>query len=130
MYRAVTHDIQVTVTPSYLADKSSAEHGRFFWAYKIEIVNLGKVTVQLKTRHWRITDAHGRVQEVRVPGVVGEQPVLVPGGRFEYTSGVPLTTATGMMTGSYQMETETGEVFDVEVPGFSLDTPHNKLVLH
>ena len=80
MYRAVTRDIQVTVTPSYLADKSSAEHARFFWAYKIEIVNLGKVTVQLKTRHWRITDAHGRVQEVRGPGVVGEQPVLEPGG--------------------------------------------------
>lgn len=130
MYRAVTHDIQVTVTPSYLADKSSVEHARFFWAYKIEIVNLGKVTVQLKTRHWRITDAHGRVQEVRGPGVVGEQPVLEPGGRFEYTSGVPLTTATGMMTGSYQMEADTGEVFDVEVPGFSLDSPHNKLVLN
>lgn len=130
MYRAVTQNIQVTVTPSFLPDKSSAEQARFFWAYKIEIVNLGQVTVQLKTRHWRITDAHGRVQEVRGPGVVGEQPVLKPGGRFEYTSGVPLTTATGMMAGSYQMETETGEVFDVEVPGFSLDSPHNKRVLH
>ncbi len=130
MYRAVTQNIQVTVTPSFLPDKSSAEQARFFWAYKIEIVNLGQVTVQLKTRHWRITDAHGRVQEVRGPGVVGEQPVLKPGGRFEYTSGVPLTTATGMMAGSYQMEAETGEVFDVEVPGFSLDSPHNKRVLH
>ena len=130
MYRAVTQNIQVTVTPSYLPDKSSAEHARFFWAYKIEIVNLGDLTVQLKTRHWRITDAHGRVQEVRGPGVVGEQPVLKPGGRFEYTSGVPLTTATGMMAGSYQMEAETGEVFDVEVPGFSLDSPHNKRILH
>lgn len=130
MYRAVTQNIQVTVTPSYLPDKSSAEHARFFWAYKIEIVNLGDITVQLKTRHWRITDAHGRVQEVRGPGVVGEQPVLKPGGRFEYTSGVPLTTATGMMAGTYQMEAETGEVFDVEVPGFSLDSPHNKRILH
>ena len=130
MYRAVTQNIQVTVTPSYLPDKSSAEHARFFWAYKIEIVNLGDITVQLKTRHWRITDAHGRVQEVRGPGVVGEQPVLEPGGRFEYTSGVPLTTATGMMAGSYQMEAETGEIFDVEVPGFSLDSPHNKRILH
>jgi ApaG protein len=93
-------------------------------------VNLGKTTVQLKTRHWKITDAHGKLQEVRGPGVVGEQPVLKPGGRFEYTSGVPLTTATGMMAGSYQMETETGETFDVEVPAFSLDSPHNKRVLH
>ncbi|HVT56233.1 MAG TPA: Co2+/Mg2+ efflux protein ApaG [Xanthobacteraceae bacterium] len=130
MYRAVTHDIQVTVTPSFLPDRSSAENARFFWAYKIEIVNLGKATVQLKTRHWKITDAHGKLQEVRGPGVVGEQPVLKPGGRFEYTSGVPLTTATGMMAGTYQMETETGETFDVEVPAFSLDSPHNKRVLH
>jgi ApaG protein len=130
MYRAVTHDIQVTVTPSFLPDRSSAEHARFFWAYKIEIVNLGKMTLQLTTRHWKITDAHGKLQEVRGPGVVGEQPVLKPGGRFEYTSGVPLTTATGMMAGSYQMETETGETFDVEVPAFSLDSPHNKRVLH
>jgi len=130
MYRAVTHDIQVTVTPSYLPDRSSAEHARFFWAYKIEIVNLGKVTVQLKTRHWHITDAHGKVQEVRGPGVVGEQPVLKPGERFEYTSGVPLTTATGTMVGRYRMEADTGEVFDVEVPAFSLDSPHNRRILH
>jgi ApaG protein len=130
MYRAVTHGIQVTVTPSFLADRSSVEHARFFWAYKIEIVNLGAVTVQLKARHWRITDAHGKLQEVRGPGVVGEQPILKPGESFNYTSGVPLTTATGMMAGSYQMETETGEILDVEVPPFSLDSPHNKRVLH
>ena len=130
MYRAVTRDIRVTVTPPYLADRSSAEDGRFFWAYTIEIVNLGKATVQLKSRHWKITDAHGKLQEVKGPGVVGEQPVLKPGERFEYTSGVPLTTPTGTMAGTYQMVSESGESFDVEIPAFSLDSPHGKRVLH
>ena len=130
MYRTVTHDIRVTATPQYLAERSSAEDGRFFWAYTIEIVNLGTLTVQLRSRHWRITDARGNTQEVRGPGVVGEQPVLKPGERFEYTSGVPLTTPTGLMAGSYQMVGETGENFDVEIPVFSLDSPHGKRVLH
>jgi ApaG protein len=130
MYRAVTRGIQVTVTPSYLADRSSPEDSRYFWAYTIEIVNLGKVTVQLKTRHWKITDAQGHVQEVRGPGVVGEQPVLKPGERFEYTSGVPLTTPTGMMSGTYQMVAENGERFDAEIPAFSLDSPHIARILH
>jgi ApaG protein len=130
MYRAVTRDVQVTVTPRYLADKSSPEHDRYFWAYTIEIRNLGKVTVQLKTRHWKITDGQGHVQEVRGPGVVGEQPVLKPGERFEYTSGVPLNTPTGLMAGTYQMVAENGERFDAEVPAFSLDSPHVARVLH
>ena len=130
MYRAVTRGIRVTVMPQYLADRSSPEDERFFWAYKIEIVNLGTVTVQLRSRHWKITDGHGNLQEVRGPGVVGEQPTLKPGERFEYTSGVPLPTPTGMMTGSYQMVGENGENFDVEIPAFSLDSPHSKRVLH
>ena len=130
MYRAVTRGIQVTVTPRYLADKSSPEQGRYFWAYTIEIKNLGKVTVQLKTRHWKITDGQGHVQEVRGPGVVGEQPVLKPGERFEYTSGVPLNTPTGLMAGTYQMVADNGERFDAEVPAFSLDSPHVARVLH
>jgi ApaG protein len=130
MYRAVTRGIQVTVVPRFLDDRSSPEDGRFFWAYTIEIVNLGSVTVQLKTRHWRITDGQGHVQEVRGPGVVGEQPVLKPGERFEYTSGVPLSTPTGLMAGTYQMVTEAGDRFDVEVPAFSLDSPHTTRVLH
>ena len=130
MYRAVTRDIRVTVTPEYLAERSSAEDARFFWSYTIEIVNLGTNTVQLKARHWKITDAHGNLQEVKGPGVVGEQPVLKPGERFQYTSGVPLTTPTGIMTGSYQMVSEGGENFDVEIPVFSLDSPHGKRVLH
>jgi len=130
MYRAITRDIRVTVTPQYLADRSSEEDARFFWSYTIEIVNLGANTVQLKARHWKITDAHGNLQEVKGPGVVGEQPVLRPGERFQYTSGVPLTTPTGIMTGSYQMVSEGGENFDVEIPVFSLDSPHGKRVLH
>jgi ApaG protein len=130
VYRAVTQGIQVTVKPQYLSDRSSAEDGRFFWAYTIEIVNVGTVTAQLRSRHWKITDAHGNTQEVRGPGVVGEQPVLKPGERFEYTSGVPLTTPTGIMGGSYQMVSEGGENFDVEIPVFSLDSPHGKRVLH
>lgn len=130
MYRAVTRGIQVTVKPDYLPDKSSPEQDRYFRAYTIEIKNLGDVTVQLKTRHWKITDAHGHVQEVRGPGVVGEQPVLKPGERFEYTSGVPLNTSTGLMAGTYQMVAENGERFDAEVPAFSLDSPHIARVLH
>jgi ApaG protein len=130
MYRAVTRDIQVTVTPHYLADKSSPDHDRYFWSYTIEIRNLGSVTVQLKTRHWKITDGFGHVQEVRGPGVVGEQPVLKPGERYEYTSGVPLNTPSGLMSGSYQMVAENGERFDAEVPAFSLDSPNVARVLH
>jgi ApaG protein len=130
MYQAVTRGIQVTVMPQFLADRSSAEDDRFFWAYTIEIANLGKVTVQLKTRHWQITDGRGRMQEVRGPGVVGEQPVLKPGEKFEYTSGVPLSTPAGLMSGTFQMVAENGESFDVEVPAFSLDSPHGKRVLH
>lgn len=130
MYRATTNGIQVTVTPKYLADRSSAEDDRYFWAYTIEIVNKSSGTVQLKSRHWKITDARGKLEEVRGPGVVGEQPILKPGDRFEYTSGVPLTTPTGMMAGTYQMVTDSGEKFDVEVPAFSLDSPSTSRVLH
>jgi ApaG protein len=121
MYRAITRKIEVTVTPRFLAERSSPDKGYFFWAYTIDITNLGSETVQLKTRHWRITDAHGRLQEVKGPGVVGEEPLLKPGDSFEYTSGVPLPTPSGFMTGSYGMITDKGERFDVEIPAFSLD---------
>ena len=130
MYRAVTRQIQVVVEPSFLPERSSAEHGRFFWAYTVVIFNSGQETVQLKTRHWIITDGAGRNQEVRGEGVVGEQPVLAPGERFEYTSGVPLPTASGFMTGRYQMVSESGERFEIDVPTFSLDSPDNKRVLN
>jgi len=122
MYRTVTRNIAVSVTPRYLSERSSPDNGYFFWAYEVEISNLGSETVQLKTRHWKITDAHGRLQEVKGAGVVGETPVLGPGESFEYTSGVPLPTPSGFMVGSYGMVTETGESFDIEIPAFSLDT--------
>jgi len=124
MYRATTRSIQVSVEPFYLADRSDPEAGEFFWAYRIGITNQGEEPVQLISRHWKITDANGRTEEVRGLGVVGEQPRLEPGGSFEYTSGVPLKTATGIMTGSYLMETAHGERFEIEIPAFSLDSPH------
>ena len=126
MYRAVTRNIEVVVTPRFVADRSSADNNYFFWAYTIAITNHGTDTVQLKTRHWRITDASGRRQEVRGAGVVGEEPVLKPGQSFEYTSSCPLTTASGLMVGDYEMETPAGEKFLIRVPAFSLDSPQEK----
>jgi ApaG protein len=130
MYRAVTRQIEVTVEPNFMPERSSAESSRYFWSYTIVITNSGGETVQLKTRHWIITDAAGRQQEVRGEGVVGEQPVLAPGARFEYTSGVPLSTASGIMAGRYQMVSESGEKFEIDVPTFSLDSPDSKRVLN
>jgi ApaG protein len=130
MYRAVTRGIEVVVTPRFAADRSSPDNNYFFWAYTISITNQGSETVQLKTRHWRITDANGRLQEVRGAGVVGEEPVLKAGEAFEYTSGVPLQTPSGFMTGSYGMVSATGEHFDIEVPAFSLDSVEIKRTLN
>ena len=126
MYRATTRGIEVQVTPRFLSERSSPENSYYFWAYTIEITNRGPATVQLKTRHWKITDAHGRLQEVRGAGVVGEEPVLNPGESFEYTSGVPLPTPSGFMLGTYGMVTPNGEQFDIEIPAFSLDSAHAK----
>ena len=123
MYQAVTRNIEVTVSPRFLPERSSSEKSYYFWAYTIEISNRGSTTVQLKTRHWRITDALGRLQEVKGPGVVGEEPTLKPGESFEYTSGVPLPTPSGFMAGSYGMVSMAGEHFDIEIPAFSLDSP-------
>lgn len=123
MYRAVTRKIEVMVTPCFIAERSSPASGYYFWSYTIDIANHGSETVQLKTRHWRITDALGRLQEVKGPGVVGEEPVLKPGESFEYTSGVPLPTPSGFMVGSYGMITADGGHFDIEIPAFSLDAP-------
>jgi ApaG protein len=123
MYRAVTHEIEVKVTPRFLPERSSNEKSYYFWSYTIEITNRGSETVQLKTRHWRITDALGRLQEVRGAGVVGEEPILAPGAAFEYTSGVPLPTPSGFMVGTYGMVGPNGERFDIEIPAFSLDSP-------
>lgn len=126
MYRATTRGIEVTVEPEFSDDRSSPESGAYFWTYTIEIANTGAGTVKLLNRHWRIVDALGKTFEVRGPGVVGEQPVLDPGESFRYTSGVPLATPSGMMSGTYEMATDTGERFHAEVPAFSLDSPYVK----
>jgi len=130
-FQATTAGIRVTVRSRYLADKSDPTRGLYFWAYRIEIVNESQVTVKLLGRFWRITDAAGRVQTVEGEGVVGEQPVLEPGESFEYTSGTPLQTASGFMSGQYQMiRIDSRERFTVEIPGFSLDSPHQSTMLH
>jgi ApaG protein len=130
MYEAVTKNIRVRVQPEYLEEESAPVDGRYVWAYTVDIINEGSETVQLKTRHWRITDAAGRTEEVRGPGVVGETPVLEPGASFRYTSGCPLTTPSGIMVGSYQMTTEDGGRLDVAIPAFSLDSPHARRSLN
>lgn len=130
MYCETTHGIRITVRPDYLDDQSSPGENHFVWAYHVRIENQGAITVQLKSRHWKITDALGRLQEVQGPGVVGEQPVLKPGESFEYTSGTPLSTPSGIMAGSYQMQGPDGQVFDVTIPAFSLDSPHQPIRLN
>ncbi len=130
MYRALTNGFQVTVLPAYLAEQSDPEESRYVWSYTIEIANLGAVTAQLMTRHWIITDAEGRREDVKGPGVVGEQPILRPGDAFRYTSGCPLTTPSGIMVGTYRMVDENGRAFDVEIPAFSLDSPFSRKVLN
>ena len=123
MYRETTRAIQVTVEPNFVEAESSPDEGQYFWAYRIEIANLGQEVVRLRSRHWQITDANGRTEEVRGAGVVGKQPVLKPGETFAYTSGCPLATPSGIMVGSYQMQNEHGELFSIAIPAFSLDLP-------
>jgi ApaG protein len=123
MYKSITHDIEVEAEPFYLEDRSEPAQNRYVWGYRITIANHSEEEVQLLSRHWRITDGLGRVEEVRGPGVVGEQPQLSPGDSFQYTSGCPLTTPSGIMAGSYTMRNARGEMFEVEIPAFSLDLP-------
>ncbi len=130
MYDETTQSIRVTVEPVYLEDQSSPSDSHFVWAYQVRIENMGGDTVQLLNRYWRITDSLGRVQEVRGTGVVGEQPTLKPGESFEYTSGTPLSTPSGIMVGTYEMESANGRRFDVAVPAFSLDSPHEDVRFH
>jgi ApaG protein len=123
MYESLTRGIRIRVTPQYIEDQSTPEEGEFFWAYTVDIANESEETVQLRSRVWRITDGHGRTEEVRGPGVVGETPVIQPGNSFSYTSGCPLRTSSGIMAGSYQMADANGQLFNVEIPTFSLDSP-------
>ena len=130
-YSATTRDIRVSVRSFFLADQSRPDEGKFMWAYRIRIENRGREAVQLLRRTWNITDAHGRTQTVKGAGVIGQQPVLEPGESFEYTSGTPLETPSGFMTGAYHMvATDSGETFDVAIPAFSLDSPHQDSRLH
>jgi ApaG protein len=126
MYEAITENIRVTVRPEFLESQSQPEGGKFVWAYTITVQNRGMEAITLLTRHWIITDGMGRRQDVRGDGVVGEQPTLQPGEQFEYTSGCPLPTPSGMMVGSYGMITSSGRPFDVAIPPFSLDSPHDR----
>ncbi|HJO89158.1 MAG: Co2+/Mg2+ efflux protein ApaG [Alphaproteobacteria bacterium] len=123
MYQETTHSIAVTVTPIYLEEQSEPDENQYIWAYHVQIENQGAQTVQLISRHWQITDSNGFVKEVRGQGVIGEQPVLHPGETFEYTSGTPLPTPSGIMLGSYHMVGEDGKSFDITIPAFSLDLP-------
>ena len=119
------------VEPIFLEDQSDPENGRWIWAYQVHIANRGGEAVKLLRRTWRITDSRGRLQVVQGDGVVGEQPVLEPGETFEYTSGTPLDTPSGIMVGAYHMVfVITGEPFDVEIPAFSLDSPSEHRRLH
>ena len=130
MYAQETRGIRIVVRPTYLDAQSEPDEGRFVWAYQVRIENRGQETVQLLNRYWHITDAGGKVLEVRGPGVVGEQPVLGPGQVFEYTSGTPLGTPSGIMAGTYEMTTDDGERFEVAIPAFSLDSPHQTRQMH
>ena len=122
--------IEVTVEPKFLPERSLVDHGEYFWSYTFVILNSGDETVQLRTRHWIITDATGRKQEVRGEGVVGEQPVLAPATLRIHLPACRCRPPSGFMTGRYQMVTESGERFEIDVPTFSLDSPDNKRVLN
>lgn len=130
MYDATTHSIRVSVEPNYLEDQSAPEDDYYVWSYKVIIENNGGNTVQVCQRHWRIVDAAGRTQDVHGEGVVGEQPILGPGDRFEYVSGAPLNTPSGIMGGSYKVSTEEGILLDVAIPLFSLDSPYGNRTLN
>jgi ApaG protein len=123
VYHSTTENVTVSVEPTYLSGESEPDQNVYVWAYKVRIENNGSETLQLKTRHWKITDSYGRVQEVHGKGVVGEQPILKPGESFEYTSGTPLSTPSGIMTGTYAMEMTNGALMDIAIPAFSLHTP-------
>jgi ApaG protein len=127
MSSQISYQFEVRVSTQFLEEQSNKEQGPYIFAYTIEIENIGQETAQLLSRHWIITDAHHIVQEIKGDGVVGEQPTLRPGERFEYTSACPLPTPVGTMKGSYTFISENGEQFAVEVPEFLLSMPR---VLH
>jgi ApaG protein len=130
-FEAITQNITVRVQVFYLAEHSEPESSAYKWAYQVTIINAGNRTVQLMRRSWDITDAHGQVQHVHGEGVIGKQPVLRPGEQYEYTSGTPLGTPSGFMTGQYHMqELHSGDTFDIDIPTFSLDSPFQNTTLN
>lgn len=126
MKKINNHKIEISVKSIYLEEHSEPEEQNFLWAYQVKIENNGKKTVKLLRRHWKIFDSTGNLKEVKGEGVVGEQPVLAPGESFEYTSGTPLQTSSGLMLGSYFMKSSDGIDFEVEIPAFSLDIPNTQ----
>jgi ApaG protein len=129
-YEETTRDIRIAVEPDFLDEQSEPTEHRYLWSYRVTIENRGAETVQLLTRYWRITDSRGRVREVRGNGVIGEQPVIKPGEKYEYSSGAPLETPSGFMGGSYRMKTGAGETFDVGIPTFALESPYEARRVH
>jgi len=130
MYEKTTHSIKVTVNPFYLDEQSSPEEEHYLWAYNVNIENSSKKTIQLINRHWKITDKLGQLQEAKGTGVVGKKPVIKPGESFNYTSGTPLRTPSGIMVGTYEMENEEGLRFKVDIPAFSLDSPYDSITVN
>jgi ApaG protein len=129
-YELETKAIRVAVKPAYLDDQSDPEDDRYVWSYTVTIENRGTESVQLLSRYWNIIDGTGRGQDVRAAGVVGAQPVIAPGECFQYTSGCPLETASGTMSGRYQMRSASGESFEAEIPAFLLESPYERRQIH
>lgn len=130
MYEKITHNIKIQVTPDYLPDQSHPDEDHYVWSYRVRIENNSDMIVQLKSRYWKITDNAGHSHEVEGEGVIGQQPTLAPGEMFEYTSGTPLATPGGMMTGTYKMTDIHGHSFIVDIPPFSLDSPYQHAAIH
>lgn len=130
MYSAVTRGIEVTAEPFYLEDQSEPEENRYVWGYRITIANNSSDTVQLRSRYWQITDGNGHIEEVRGDGVIGDHPTLNRGDSYQYSSGCPLNTTSGVMVGRYQMQASDGKAFEVDIPAFSLDIPETRRTLN
>lgn len=123
--KAVEPSFQIQATVAYIETESRPHHNYYFFAYKIQIKNTGPISVQLQHRHWIITDAFGRIEEVKGPGVIGMQPKIQPGQTFEYDSACPLSTSCGSMKGFYQMMTDDGNEYSIEIPEFYLVCPES-----
>ena len=129
-YSATTHEIEVIAEPMFRPDQSSLEERRWVWAYRITIINRSERTVQLQSRYWKIVDGNGKIEEVRGPGVVGEQPILGPDDSYQYTSGCPLATTSGTMEGYYDMLDDEGRAIRIAIPAFSLDMPGSQRIVN